>query len=165
MSDSGSPEKPVFLVSYCHEVTDPYQSLELAVWRSGRVIWRIGKAGRSASDSSVWIKGKYFEGRIPPERVRTALRQFQNGKLLGRVDLETGIWPTSSPSRIEITDGDVYSRFVAPPEALARWSPNLLEVGLMRWACFPWHRVPFRRHRSLPRFNLVRGLHSLCRDR
>lgn len=103
-------EKPVFLVSYCHEFTDPSQSIELAVWKSGRVIWRVGKTGRSPTDSDIWLKGRYYEGQIPRERVIATLHLVRSKKLIGRVDWATGIWPTRSPRRIEIRDGARYSR-------------------------------------------------------
>src|SRR5687768_5675142 len=97
-------EKPVFMVSYCLEVTNPYESLEMAVWKSGRVIWRVGEAGPSYGTSS-WKEGMYFEGTVPAQSVRAALEQFRERKLLGKLDWATGAWPTPSPRRIEITDG------------------------------------------------------------
>lgn len=98
--------KPVFMASYCQEVTDPYQSLELAAWKNGRVLWRIGATGHWRDG---WLKGDYFEGQISPEKVSAAVKAFSRARLLGERYLES--WPTSSPRRLEINSGGEQSLF------------------------------------------------------
>jgi hypothetical protein len=145
-SDSGpsvqaTAEKPVFFSSYCQEVTDPYESLILAVWRDGRVVWRDPKAGIGPVPSSYvggWYMGKYFEGQVSPERVRAAITEFAHARLLGNYDLVCGMWPTPSPRRLEITDrgtGSVFAldnyNYLQPESRRAQKVWNKLNPTLM----------------------------------
>ena len=100
---------PVFVEKYEQEATDPNQSVTLAVWKEGRVVWRVGKVGPRPLESWPWYKGRYFEGVVPWQNVSNAIQAFRRANLSDDGGIQCYMWPTGTPLRLQFIDGKKFT--------------------------------------------------------